>query len=76
MTELLEYLAKSLVEHPEDVQVTRIDGEKSIILELRVAEDDMSKVIGRQGRIAKAIRSVVRAAAAKEDKHVIVEIVQ
>jgi len=76
VTELLEYLAKSLVEHPEDVQVTRIDGEKSIILELRVAEDDMSKVIGRQGRIAKAIRSVVRAAAAKEDKHVIVEIVQ
>jgi hypothetical protein len=76
MKELLEILAKSLVDNPDQVVVTEKDGEKSIVLELRVAPDDMGRVIGKQGKIAKAIRSVVKAAALKEDKKVIVEIQQ
>lgn len=76
MKELLEYLAKALVDNPDAVAVKQVEGEKSIILELSVAPDDMGKVIGKQGRIAKAIRSVVKAAAAKEGKKAIVEIVQ
>jgi hypothetical protein len=76
MKGLLEILAKSLVDNPDQVVVTEKDGEKSIVLELRVAPDDMGRVIGKQGKIAKAIRSVVKAAALKEDKKVIVEIQQ
>ena len=76
MKELLEVIAKSLVDHPEEVLVTRTENEKAIVLELRVAQSDMGKVIGKQGRIAKAIRSVVKAAASKEEKKVIVEIMQ
>ena len=74
MKELVEVLAQSLVDHPEEVSVTETENEGEIILELKVAPDDMGKVIGKQGRIAKAIRSVVKAAAAKEDKKVIVDI--
>ncbi len=76
MKEVLETIAKALVEAPEEVSVTEIEGEQSVILELRVAEKDMGKVIGKQGRIAKAIRTVVKAAASCEDKHVVVEIIQ
>ncbi len=76
MKELVEVIAKALVDHPEEVVVTETETEKSITLELRVAQSDMGKVIGKQGRIAKAIRSVVKAAASKEDKKVIVDIVQ
>jgi len=76
MKELLETIAKSLVDKPEEVSVTEVEGEKSVILELRVADDDMGKVIGKQGRIAKAIRTVMKAAAVKEDKRVVVEILQ
>ena len=76
MKELVEVIAKALVEHPDEVAVTEKETEKSIVVELRVAQSDMGKVIGKQGRIAKAIRSVVKAAAAREDKKVIVEIVQ
>ena len=76
MKELVEVIAKSLVEHPEEVVVTENQSEKAIVVELRVAQSDMGKVIGKQGRIAKAIRSVVKAAASKEDRKVIVEIVQ
>lgn len=76
MKELVEVIAKALVEHPEEVVVTENQNEKAIVLELHVAQSDMGKVIGKQGRIAKAIRSVVKAAAAKEEKKVIVEIVQ
>ena len=76
MKELVEVIAKSLVDYPDEVNVTEKETENSIILELHVAPDDMGKVIGKQGRIAKAIRSVVKAAASKEDKKVIVEIVQ
>lgn len=76
MKDLLEFIAKSLVDHPDDVNVHQIEGERSLILELKVAEEDMGKVIGKQGRIAKAIRTVINAAAVKEDKRVIVEIIQ
>lgn len=75
MKELVEVIAKSLVDYPDE-DVTETENEKAIVLELRVAQSDMGKVIGKQGRIAKAIRSVVKAAASKEDKKVIVEIVQ
>ena len=76
MKEVLEVLAKSLVEFPEQVSVTEVDDEKGTVLELRVADSDMGKVIGKQGRIAKAIRSVMKAAAVRENKKVSVEIVQ
>lgn len=75
MQELVKYIAQTLVEHPEEVQVIEKDGAESIILELHVASDDMGKVIGRQGRIAKAIRTVVKAATAKSEKPVFVEII-
>ena len=76
MKELLEIIAKSLVDHPDDVSVSEVDGEQSIILELRVHADDMGKVIGKQGRIAKSIRTVVKAAASKENRRAVVEILQ
>ena len=74
MKGLLEVIAKSLVDNPDEVVVTEKETEKGLVLELKVAPSDMGKVIGKQGRIAKAIRSVVKAAASKEDKKVIVEI--
>lgn len=76
MKELVEIIAKSLVDSPEEVVVIENENEKSIVLELHVAQSDMGKVIGKQGRIAKAIRSVVKAAASKYEKKVIVEIAQ
>ncbi len=76
MKELVEVIAKSLVDSPDEVLVTETENEKAIVLELHVAQSDMGKVIGKQGRIAKAIRSVVKAAASKVEKKVIVEIVQ
>ena len=75
MKELVEIIAKSLVDNPEEVKVNEVAGEQSIILELKVAQEDMGKVIGKQGRIAKAIRTVVKAAAVKEEKRVVVEII-
>ena len=76
MKELIEVLAKSLVDHPEEVTVTETEKDNEIIFELKVAQDDMGKVIGKQGRIAKAIRSIVKAAASRTDKKVTVEIGQ
>lgn len=76
MKELVEVLAKALVDHPEEVVVTETVKENATIVELRVASSDMGKVIGKQGRIAKAIRSLVKAAASKDDRKVVVEIVQ
>lgn len=76
MKELVEVLAKALVDHPDEVVVTETEKENATIVELRVAPTDMGKVIGKQGRIAKAIRSLVKAAASKDDKKVVVEIVQ
>jgi predicted RNA-binding protein YlqC (UPF0109 family) len=75
MKELVEVIAKALVDHPDEVVVTESQNEKAVVLSLRVAPADMGKVIGKQGRIAKAIRAVVKAGAAKEDKKVIVEII-
>ncbi|MCI5620832.1 MAG: KH domain-containing protein [Lachnospiraceae bacterium] len=75
MKELVEVIAKALVDYPDEVTVTETENEKEIILELHVAQSDMGKVIGKQGRIAKAIRSVVKAAASKENKKVLVDIV-
>lgn len=76
MKEVLEIIAKALVENPDEVQVTEYEDGDSVTLELRVADGDMGKVIGKQGRIAKAIRTVVKAAASIENKHVSVDIVQ
>ena len=76
MKELIEVIAKALVDYPEEVAVTETENDKAIVLELRVAQTDMGKVIGKQGRIAKAIRAVVKAAAARSDKKVILDIVQ
>ncbi|HNZ82412.1 MAG TPA: KH domain-containing protein [Sedimentibacter sp.] len=76
MGELVEYIAKSLVDNPDMVEVNEVEGSQSLIIELKVAPEDMGKVIGKQGRIAKAIRTVVKAAATKDNKRVIVEIIQ
>ena len=76
MKELVEVIAKSLVDNPDEVVVTEKDTGKALVLELKVASSDMGKVIGKKGRIAKAIRSVVKVAASKEDKKVIVDILQ
>lgn len=76
MKDLLEQIARSLVDNPDEVTVNEVEGEQSLILELRVADEDMGKVIGKQGRIAKAIRVVMKAAAIKDNKRVSVEIVQ
>lgn len=76
MKELVEVLAKALVDHPDEVVVTETEKDNATIVELRVSPTDMGKVIGKQGRIAKAIRSLVKAAASKDDKKVVVEIVQ
>lgn len=75
MRELVEVIAKALVDNPDEVVVTEKSSEKALVIELHVAASDMGKVIGKQGRIAKAIRSVVKAAATKEDRKVIVDIV-
>lgn len=75
MKELVEVIAKALVDHPEQVQVRERRREKAVVYELSVAPEDMGKVIGKQGRIAKALRTVVGAAAAKQEERVHVEIV-
>ncbi len=75
MKDLVEVIAKSLVDNPSEVHVNEIQGEQDLILELRVAPEDMGKVIGKQGRIAKAIRTVVKAAALNENQKVVVEII-
>lgn len=74
MKELVETIAKALVDSPDEVVVTETENDREIVIILHVADGDMGKVIGKQGRIAKAIRSVVRAAASKTDKRVKVEI--
>lgn len=75
MKELLETLAQALVDKPEEVNVTVVEGEKSIILQLHVAPDDVGKVIGKEGRIAKALRIIIKASATKIGKKAIVEII-
>ena len=76
MKDLVEVIAKALVDHPDEVVVTEKTEGKNVIVELHVAQSDMGKVIGKQGRIAKAIRTVVKSAAAGDDKKVVVEILQ
>lgn len=75
MDKLVEILAKALVDNPDHVSVSMVEKEKAFIVELKVASEDMGKVIGKQGRIAKAIRTVVKAGSARQKKKVIVEIV-
>ena len=75
MQELVRYIAASLVDKPEAIDVREVENEDSIVIELRVDPEDMGKVIGKQGRIAKAIRTVVKAASAKSSKPVFVEII-
>ncbi|MGP1349960.1 MAG: KH domain-containing protein [Stomatobaculum sp.] len=74
MKELVEVIAKALVDHPDQVNVTETEREDAVLVELSVAPADMGKVIGKSGKIAKAIRSVVKAASVRSDKKVIVEI--
>ena len=76
MKQLVEVIAKSLVDHPDEVVVTENEKEDAVIIELKVGSADMGKVIGRQGRIAKAIRTVVKAASSKSEKKVVVDILQ
>jgi uncharacterized protein len=76
MKEFVEYIAKSLVDHPEAVEVTEINGEKTIVYELRVGEGDLGKVIGRKGQTAKSIRTLLTATSAKRGKHAVLEILE
>lgn len=76
MGELVEFIAKSLVDNPDEVEVKEVEGNQSVTIELKVAPEDMGRIIGKQGRIAKAIRTVTKAAAIKENKRVVVEIIQ
>ena len=72
--ELVEYMVKSLVDHPEQGEIKEIEGEKSTILELKVTKEDIGKVIGKHGRIARAIRTILNASATKTGKRVVLEI--
>jgi predicted RNA-binding protein YlqC (UPF0109 family) len=74
--ELVEYLARGLVDEPDAVRVEQVDRDDAMVLRLHVAKDDVGKVIGRQGRIARALRSVVRASAARSDRRVLLEIIE
>ncbi len=74
MKELVEYIVKALVDKPEDVRINEVKSEKTVILELKVAQEDIGKVIGKQGRIIKSIRVVINAAAAKTMSRVVLEI--
>ena len=70
----VEYMVKSLVDHPDDVMIREVEGEKSTILELKVTKEDIGKVIGKHGRIARAIRTIINASATKSGKRVVLEI--
>lgn len=72
--ELVEYIVKSLVDNPDQVEISLVEGEKSTILELKVSDSDIGKVIGKQGRIAKALRTILSATATKSGKHASLEI--
>ncbi|OGC39171.1 RNA-binding protein [candidate division WOR-3 bacterium RBG_13_43_14] len=76
MKELIEYIVKALVDNPDKVNIQEIAGEKSIIYELRVGEGDLGKVIGKEGRTAKAIRTIITAAAMKQGKRTVIEIIE
>jgi uncharacterized protein len=76
LTEIVEYLAKRLVDEPDAVRVEEVKGDGVVVIQLHVAPDDVGKVIGRQGRIARALRTIVRASAARRDHRVLLEIVE
>lgn len=76
MKELIEYIVKSIVDNPEEVEVTQIDGESTVVFELRVKQDDVGKVIGKKGRTINAIRTLVNASAAKSGMRAMLEIVE
>jgi predicted RNA-binding protein YlqC (UPF0109 family) len=76
MKELIEYVAKLLVDHPDLVKVTEVEGERISIIELSVAEEDMGKIIGKQGKTASAIRTILNAASMKQKKRTILEIIK
>ena len=76
MKELVEYITKTLVDFPDQVNVSEIEGERTVILELRVAKEDLGKVIGRQGRTARAMRTILNAAATKLKKRAVLEIIE
>ncbi len=76
MKELIEYIAKALVDNPEQVQVSEIEGEKTSVIELAVAKEDLGKVIGKQGRTARAMRTILSAASTKIMKRSVLEIVE
>lgn len=76
MRNLIEYIARSLVDHPEDVQVNEVEGEQTTVLELKVAQDDLGKVIGKQGRTARALRTILSAASTRSKKRTVLEILE
>jgi len=76
MKELIEYIAKALVDNPDDVRVNEIEGEKTSVIELSVAKEDLGKVIGKQGRTARSIRTILSAASAKKNKRAVLEILE
>jgi predicted RNA-binding protein YlqC (UPF0109 family) len=76
MKELISYIVKSLVDYPDKVQIEEIEGEKTTVIELKVASEDMGKVIGKQGRTAQAIRAILTASAARKDKRAVLEILE
>ncbi|MDR2825428.1 MAG: KH domain-containing protein [Deltaproteobacteria bacterium] len=76
LKDLVEFTAKSLVDSPDEVQVTEVEGEQTTVIELRVAKADLGKVIGKQGRTARAIRTILSAAASKEKKRCVLEILE
>ena len=76
LKELVSFMATSLVDNPEEVKVTEVAGEKTTVIELKVAQEDLGKIIGKQGRTAKAIRSILSAAAAKINKRAVLEILE
>ena len=76
MKELISYIAKALVDYPEQVQVSEVEGDQTSVLELKVAKEDLGKVIGKQGRTARAMRTILSAASAKIKKRTVLEIIE
>ncbi|EFI34004.1 conserved hypothetical protein [Desulfonatronospira thiodismutans ASO3-1] len=76
MKELIEYIAKSLVDNPDQVEVAEVEGEQTSVIELKVAKEDLGKVIGRQGRTARAMRTILGAASTKAQKRTVLEIIE
>jgi len=76
MKDLIKYIAQSLVDHPEQVEVTEVEGEKTSVIELKVAKEDLGKVIGKQGRTARAMRTILSAASSKVHKRAVLEIIE